>query len=519
MTMRKGFSKMKKLLSILLCAVVLVACIPFIGRAAEEDNIALKGVAYSSADYNEWAAKRFLNDKDLNNYWMAQHVSRDPKVGVVGEYCGIRYIKDYHAISEIRVCISLNAVTFGINVLVEGEWIELAEMTQDEATSIDGKSWLIIKLDEPVVTNDVRVVAKDYAGWNLPQVYEIEIYGAQAKAPELIVPEGGIITMNAALAGMAFASSSAEGHYPAYVNDGASEGVWMPDAEATEPQYVGVRYTAPRTIKEINVYTGADNGTPYTETVQIEALIGGQWKTLATGVANADNGYSLSFSVPAIETEYVRAIVSSEDGTPRICEIETVSKEKNVAVLVRQTDAYKAQLATGNVAVLGTPYALTTFELYSTVNSINDGITAGDKAMWVAMGSNVPTYCGVTLPVLFDVNKVVIAFEDEGDSPHIMKFDVQVRVGDTYETVATGYSYNPTTGYVAILEFETVATNDVRIVFTKHGDTFPNLNELQIYCGPDPIDNPYDGYATDLPMRGPEKPAGYDEAAAEIENS
>lgn len=504
---------MKKLLSILLCTVMVFALLP-LHASAEEKNIAPLGVAYSSADYNEWAAKRFINNGNYDDSWQAQHISRDPKVGAVGEYCGVRYINDFHQISEIRVCIGTHSgheVTYGINVLVEGEWIEVAELAEHDATTVDGRAWLIVTLSEPVTTNNVRVVGKEYVGWDLPLVKEIEIYGAKAAAPELVVPEGGEITMNAALAGLAYASSAAEGHYPAHINDALTSGLWMAAEEDTAP-CVGVRLQGSRTVNRITVFTGEDNGTPYTSTFDVEALINGKWAVIASGETNAENGYTLDLTLNRkIITEYLRVRFQSE---ARLCELEVYSAEKNVFVPGKLTEAYKAQAASGNIAVFGMPYAETTFELYSSIDLINDASTDG---MWVAEGGNVPVYCGVTLPVAYDVNKVVIYFEDEGDAPHVMKFDVQVLVAGQYLTVATGYSYNPTTGYVAVLDFETVATTDVRIVFTKNGDIFPTLNELQIYAGPDYTDNPYEGYVTELPYGGLAKPENYDAEASKME--
>jgi len=511
---------MKKRLAFILSLFLLITLLPLSVAAADDTNVAPLGTPYSSADYNEWAPKSSINNKSLNDSWQAQHISRNPPpgVGAVGEYCGVRFLTDFYMVSEIRVCVGThgNPVLYGISALIEGEWIELAELSETDATVIDGYSWLIVPLDEAIVTNNVRVTGKDYVGWDLPYVREVEIIGHKTDAPEVIVPEGGVITRNAALAGFAYASSSADGHYPALINDDKRMETWQ--AEGSElPANVGIRFTQTRTVNRIFLDTGADNGAPYELSFDIEALIDGTWTVITQGTCNADNGYVLDYTLTEkVVTDNVRVVFTAANAAPQMSELQIYSDEKNVFIESRMTPARMEWVATGNVAILGEPYALTTFELYSSTSSINDGVTSGRNAMWVAEGENVPTYCGVQLPFAVDVNKVVIHFEDEGDTPRILKYDVQALVGSEYVTVATGYSHNKTSGYVAILTFDTVTTSDIRIVYTKSGLAFPHLNELCVYMTED-FPNPYDGYTTDKAYGGPEKPADYDEEAAKIE--
>lgn len=510
---------MKKLLSLLACALMLLALFPFTATAAEP-NVAPNGVAYSSADYNEWAPKRAINDQNLGSSWQAQHISRDPSVGVVGEYCGIRFAEQYYQISEIRVCVGThgNPVTYGINVLVEGEWIELLEFSESDTTEIDGYYWMTVTPEEPIVSNNVRIVGKEYISWDLPYVREVEIYGSKAEAPDVDVPEGGLVTRNAALAGFAYASSSADGHYPALINnDKLDKSTWMP-AGSDLSAYAGVKLSNVRTVNRVVVYTGADDGSPYNESLQIEALIGGEWTVIASGVADSTSNYTLEFVLEEkVSTDNVRVTFTDANTTPQLVELQVYSDERNVYMPERMSNGMKEQVASGNIAILGTPYARTTFEMYSSVIFINDGITEGKNVTWVANGADVPTYCGVTLPMECEIDKVVIQFRDEGDAPHITKYEIQVLAGEDYVKVAEGYSYNKTSGYVAILEFDPIVTSDVRVVFLKHGGTFPNLNELQIYACEGFAANPYDGYETELTYGGAVKPEGYDQAAATVE--
>ena len=510
---------MKKFVSLALGFLLLITLIPFRAEAAD-NNIAPIWTAYSSADFNEWAPKTAINDQNYGSSWQAQHIQRDPSVGTVGEYCGVRHSRNHYSVSEIRVCVGThgNEVTYSINALYEGEWIKLGEFKESDTTEIDGKAWYILTLDEPIVTNDIRLIGEDYVGWDLPYVCELEVYGSKVETPDVVVPEGGEVTQNAALEGLAYASSAADGCYPALINDDNLESKVWRAAGSELPAYAGVRFSKTRTIHRITVFTGVDEGSPYSEAFNVEALIDGVWTVIVSGVCNASNDYTFDCTLSQkVISDNVRVVFTEANTIPQLYELQIHSEERNVFVPANLTNTRMSQIAAGNVAVLGTPYALTTFELYSSVSSINDSVLSGKGAMWVAEGGSVPTYCGVTLPFAYDVNKVVIYFEDEGDSPHIMKFDVQVLSGEEYVTVATGYSYNKTTGYTAILEFDTVTTSDIRILFTKNGNVFPNLNELQVYASEDFIYNPYRGYETELTVGGPVQPAAYEEEASKIE--
>lgn len=507
---------MKKLLSLVFCLLLLAStCTVAFAENAADTNVAPLGTAYSSADYNEWAPKTAINNENYGDAWQAQHISRDPSVGTVGEYCGVRFITDYYLVSEIRVCVGThsNEVTYGINVLIEGEWIEIAERKESDAETIDDRAWFIIKLDEPVVTNNVRVVGKNYVDWDLPYVREVEIFGHKTDAPEIIVPEGGVITRNAALEGLAYAASSADGHYPALINDnkiGAS--IWT--AETNElPVYAGVKLADTRTVNRIKVATGSDNGTAYTATFNIEALVDGEWTVITEGTVNNENGYTFEYTLDEkVKTDNVRVVYTASTVNPQLAELEVWSDERNVFMENKMSGDRLTSAVKGNLAVYGTPYAETTLDLYASPDVINDGAISGKNANWVAYTSTVPTYCGVTLAQPAEVNKVVLYFEEqETAGDHVMYFDVQLLIGDEYVTVESDSSYNKTTGYVAIVEFEAQETKDVRIVFRKNGDIFPSLCELEVYATESEI-APYDGYVSDVAYGGLTKPEGYEEA-------
>lgn len=508
---------MKKIFTLLFCVAMLLTIVPFSAFAEDIGNVAPSGIAYSSADYNEWAPKTAINNENYNDSWQAQHPTRDPSVGSVGEYCGVKFMNQYYLVSELRICIGThsNEVTYGINVLVEGEWIEVAERKESDATEIDGRSWFIIPLKEPLTTNNVRVIGKDYAtsNWDLPLVKEVEIYGVKTETPELVVPEGGIITYNAALQGLAYASSSAEGQYSALINNNKNDQrLWNADGDEL-PAYVGVKLADTRTVSRIVVMTGAPEESSYTVSFNIEAEIDGVRTVLTSAACSSENNYILEYTLPEkIRTDDVRIVYTDTTVTPQLSELEIWSDERNVFMEEGLTEAELNSAAKGNLAIFGTPYSENTFDLYAVVDVINDGKISGKNASWAAFGNTVPTYCGVVLAQPAAVNKVVLYFEEQAEpGTHVMSFEVQALINDAYVTLASDFSYNKTVGYVAIVEFDTTVTTDIRILFTKNGDIFPSVNEIEVYAETNEI-APYDGYVIEETFGGAVKPSGYDQA-------
>ena len=65
-----------------------------------------------------------------------------------------------------------------------------------------------------------------------------------------------------------------------------------------------------------------------------------------------------------------------------------------------------------------------------------------------------------------------------------MQFDIQAKVGTTYQTIKSGItSYDAKKKeYVVSILFDTpINTNDIRIVYTANGLVFPYIKELEIY--------------------------------------
>ena len=64
-----------------------------------------------------------------------------------------------------------------------------------------------------------------------------------------------------------------------------------------------------------------------------------------------------------------------------------------------------------------------------------------------------------------------------------MAFDLMVKDGDTFKTIARATSYDETTKtYTVSIEFpQPVYTDDVRIVYTSNGTVFPYLKEMEIF--------------------------------------
>jgi hypothetical protein len=161
---------------------------------------------------------------------------------------------------------------------------------------------------------------------------------------------------------------------------------------------------------------------------------------------------------------------------------------------------YKKQsAASGNLAGFGTAYASSTFTYanMSAVEYINDGgIRKVEDYSWFSQTFEKGTYCGVVLKEKFNVNKVVLYFNDpttgsvSGDC--VMRFDIQVKdANGNFVTVAkdvTSYD-EKNKEYIVSIEFETVETDDVRLVFTSNGLVFPYIKELEVYSSEQKYDS------------------------------
>ena len=228
--------------------------------------------------------------------------------------------------------------------------------------------------------------------------------------------------------------------------------------------------------------------TPYGTTKSVE---------LGSGVAEAG---TVTVSAEALSSALtfitqVEVVFEGEGGV--LSHMSVAANNRTLYRTVEYSEAYMQSAAKGNLAVLGTPYAESNFPDYSKIEYINDGLFSSSDDSWYANGSSVPTYCGVKLDKVYPINKVDLTFHFQNPKgSNVMTIEIQALVDGEYVTVASGYSYSPSADYKPVYGFETVETDDIRIVFLANGGLiFPNVREIEIYS-PTEVPVAYMGYPT-----------------------
>ena len=162
----------------------------------------------------------------------------------------------------------------------------------------------------------------------------------------------------------------------------------------------------------------------------------------------------------------------------------------------------KQSTSVGNLAIFGDAYAssVMSYANIASVSYINDGgIAKNEDFSWFAQTFEKGTYCGVVLKQAFNVDKVVLYFNDPivdeyvyglsntqgGSGSNVMEVDIQVKnANGEFVTVKSGVtSYDQTNReYIVSVQFDApVLTDDVRVVYTSNGMVFPYIKELEVY--------------------------------------
>ena len=545
---------MKKFLSIVLCVLMLIPCFAFSVFAEETEekfeNLALtagiKATSYWNASTLPKSAINGASTGDIekpgewkghNNYWKPCQPGRDgmgtgPYVraekGVESFQLTFRGTnRGYKIIDSVdlyveKVCT--NNPKYTIVALINGVWAEIGSKYQDEGTVLTGYEGTPSKVhfDIPdkvmvdgtmceVNTKSVKLEIREFAeaggcghGWDTPIIYEIEVYGKTGKIPEIDLHDGAVLTTNAALGGRVTASSSAGSQYPALAADNFANTAWNSSAK-TDNEWIMVEFDKAYDLDYLGLNFGSSKGV-YNFSIDAEVRVGGVWSkvdsvdvTTSTKEAS-DVAIGLGTKNKAIEA--IKFTYTSMGGNQTTLSeiVATIADGKKCEFLsVFMTDSRKQSLAAGNVAIYGDAYASSVLSHLGISDTpfINDGMNSYYDHAWFAATFEGNAYCGVVLDKVFEVNKVVLYFNDPVTEnipvdTYVLGFDVQVKDGDEYKTVASGSSYDPSTkDYVVSLEFDAVETDDVRILFTENDAGFPYIKELEVYATAD-----YDDYST-----------------------
>jgi hypothetical protein len=359
--------------------------------------------------------------------------------------------------------------------------------------------------------------ASTHDWWLIPIVQEVELWGHQAVTiPKFDVPEGAEVVTDAALGGMASATTSANMCYPLLGNDRTKTTQWV--ARDYENQSYWIDFDKDYQIKDIVINFGnmpADRaGSEYTYNLYVKK--DGAWtllkgnNTVVTDSQDVLDTYDVEDKIGGFKVEFTSSKKDGANIVPAITDTNaTISNGEQCVFLSGYLNTYRASsIAQGNLAPYGTAYCSSSFDYsnISDVNFINDGQTTDDAFSWYAENFARGNYCGITLKDSEDVTKVTLYFNDvivQGKpQDHVMTFDVQVLVDGEYKTVKSGTSYDSATksSIITVVFDAPVRTNDVRIVYQANGLVFPYLKELEIYAG-EKLYSAFDGYQLDPTVR------------------
>ena len=516
---------MKRILSVLLLVLFILpifSAYAFAEETSEEiANISPLGTAYCTSEKNSlWTPAKSISDglygtEDWHG-WECKYpdvaVGQDTSAGFSGEFCGIKFDENYYRVEEIKMNIGLHTKAGGqnakytIQALVDGKWQDVAILMDDDATPTSDKyadynavmadpnaetrvnANLSVKLDTPVVTNNVRVVvseyAKNYEGGDVlifPFIYELEIYGVSAPAPDIILPEGAFISTNVAWYSYPSAKNSANGTYPFLAIDGNDETYWE-TLNFEGGEYFTLILDKEYEIGGISVLFERTNDK-YQNTV-LEYYYDGVWEKVPDAFPHISieaETYAVRYEFPATLASGIRLKMRTDMDCVRINDFQVhLADSKTYVFDNRFTSEQLISASNGNLAIIGKPYSSTSFTPYSDESFIIDGMK-GNSNLWFTGNLNVPEYCGVKFDYPQKISKAIVSVRVPNVvGREIMKFEIQALVNDTFVTVANGRSYANGV-YETEYTFEQVETTDVRIVIKEANGAIPNLMELELF--------------------------------------
>ncbi len=511
---------MKKLFSVILSIVFLLSVFANLAFATEIENqitnIASQGVAYSSSEKNSlWTPVKTINDGVYGSQtwegWECAYPTvqkgQDTSKGFDNEYCGIDFGTKFFAVSEVKVNLGIHRLlggqnmSYGLMALVEGKWQTVATFKDSDTTPHNTEKYptyedviadetaghrtvanYTVKLGKAVTSNNFRLCisefGKNYEGGDVqvfPYIYELELYGKEVEAPEIVLPEGATSTTNIAWYSYPQASSSLANCYPFLAIDEDEDTYWSPAENDSNPTYTLV-FDKKYSISKLDLIL-ANN----TYDLIVSILVNGQYQEILAEPERSIEGENTCIHYEFEATDVTGAKVEFK-GTEKI---ELVAFEAHLAeastyYFDKRFDGLQITSASGgNLAIIGKPYASTGFTPYSNIDFINDGSIS---KQWFTGTIDTNEHCGLTFDFPQKISKAVIAVKTPSVAgTEIMSFEIQALVNGEYVKLAEGKSYNKEEGYKTTYTFDEVETTDIRVVITEMGGAIPNIAELELY--------------------------------------
>ncbi len=512
----------------------------------ERKNWAGNGQGYHTSAWNYDRHSKYLNNGTYDHsyqYWQPSDPQRPNGAGVdpTKQHVGFSFTDGYYVFDEVVIYANsydkgYNNIKYTVEALILGEWIKVGEGYQDDGVVSEyggDVTKLSIPLTHPnaadgedVNTNNIRIWCSEYGSyanrygdyanqpptshdwWLTPCIQEVELVGVTGYRPEFDVPLNAYLVTNAALSGMVGATSALRGSYPGQAADNKYTTGWKSQARGGE-QSVWAEFDKAYPIDNVGFNVGgadsADAGIVLTYDIKIlvdGTFEDGTWETVVSGATatltseNVDDivhDLGGSKTVKAMKIDFISVVdAAGKDARAFVSELCAEISDGGKCIFLADyiTTSKKASSATGNLACYGSAYASSNFGYagISSIANIIDGNVAYDDPAWIANDYLKGTYVGVTLREAHEVTKVALYFSDllgGENAEHVFAFDLQVKVGDEFVTVASGTSYDAENkSYLSVIELSTpVMTDDVRISFTSDAQTFPYLKEMEIFSG------------------------------------
>ncbi|MFJ8579895.1 discoidin domain-containing protein [Micromonospora sp. NPDC093277] len=269
--------------------------------------------------------------------------------------------------------------------------------------------------------------------------------------------------------GRAASASSANGPYTAgNLTDGNAGSYWESSNNAF-PQWAQADLGTAQTVDQVVLKLPA-SWESRTQTLSVQASTDGSGFTTVVSSAGRTfspaNGNTVTLTLPATTTRYVRVAITANAGWP--------------AAQLAELEVYGVTSSTTNLA-LGRPMTESSHaDVYGAGNA-NDGNPA---SYWESANNAFPQWIRADLGGTVGVNKLVLKLPASWPA-RTQTLTVQGGTdGTTFNTLvaSTGYAFDPAGGNTVTISFATASTRYVRLLFTANtGWPAGQLAELEIY--------------------------------------
>ena len=506
------------------------------GAKSSNDATSLSFPYASSSDYNKYPLLAVDNDKTTG--WK-------PSSSEAGQTLGFKFDKLY-TVNDVFLQFKDASINkpFKVEALVDGEWVKLFDGNiTDSYNPEPGSDQSHTYYFESVTTDELRVVFTESMSIT-PEILEISsnIVGSFATA----LKNNGAVELTASDSGknngLKFAEAKkvtgitvdfkAAANVKYYVQTNV-DGVWQTVAtgdsvvsgiSAFEVEAVTdcirITYSKESLAPDINKITVSaleesgdtsfiiDYSISISGKVSAVELFLGSDQTVDRVVADIDADFMImaykgdnklafakvgsakasEFDVDGATVKMIKLQFNGGNSIPAIEDFGVIIRGLNTYFLTeRYSSAQKTSAASGNISIMGTPYANSNYPGMSYEKYICDGERSATSPVWVPkledFSSGKEFVCGIKLNKAYEINKIAVHSVDVGNPDGVgSKFEIQALVNGEYVKISDGYTCADKDVYVTVYELpQSVVTSDVRLVFTNSGIHFPTVLELEIY--------------------------------------